>query len=241
MLPLLFISCQGEQGNLQGNYVDTVKHFCFVVKQRWLIQAGESVCFYEVLVPNENFDIQVLTDGVEVRGQRGWILNKCMILNESLNPVLYMKSDPSNKSVHPFTFRFLPFMSINGILQAHVRPLSGGIMENVALLSSTNTHLVMGFEIPEGFSVWIGNPRDIGILDGALMGSHIMFKLSTGWTHMKVIRFYVARKNGIFDYRVQHVETRNVQDIVFSARKYGHGQDAKLSTWCLLRGEECTV
>ena len=60
---------------------------------------------------------------------------------------------------------------------------------------------------------------------------------------MKVIRFYVARKYGIFEYRVHHVETRNsnVQDIVFSARKYGHGQDAKLSTWCLLRGEECTV
>ena len=176
------------------------------------------MCFYEVLVPDETCDIQVLLDGVEVRGKRGWILNKCVILNESLNPIIYMKGDPTNKSVHPFTFRFFPFMTINSVLQAHVRPLAGGIMENDALLSSTNTHLVMGFQIPEGFSVWIGNPRDIGILDGALLYCHVMFKLGTGWTHMKVVRYYVARKNGMFDYRVQHIATKMCR-ILFSKRK----------------------
>ena len=235
LTPLLFISCQGNQGNLEGDYGDTLKHFCFILKERWIVKSGEAVCFYEVLVPDETCDIQVLLDGVEVRGKRGWILNKCVILNESLNPIIYMKGDPTNKSVHPFTFGFFPFMTINSMLQAHVRPLAGGIMENDALLSSTNTHLVMGFQIPEGFSVWIGNPRDIGILDGALLYCHVMFKLGTGWTHMKVVRYYVARKNGIFDYRVQHIATKNVQDIVFKAKKYGHGPDAKLSTWCLLR------
>ena len=139
MTPLLFISCQGNQGNLKGDYGATPKHFCFILKERWIVKSGEAVCFYEVLVPDETCDIQVLLDGVEVRGKRGWILNKCVILNESLNPIIYMKGDPTNKSVHPFTFRFFPFMTINSVLQAHGRPLAGGIMENDALLSSTNT------------------------------------------------------------------------------------------------------
>ena len=88
MTPLLFISCQGNQGNLEGDYGDTLKHFCFILKERWIVKSGEAVCFYEVLVPDETCDIQVLLDGVEVRGKRGWILNKCVILNESLNLII---------------------------------------------------------------------------------------------------------------------------------------------------------
>ena len=30
----------------------------------------------------------------------------------------------------------------------------------------------------------MGSVRDIGILDGALLNCHVMFKLETGWTHM---------------------------------------------------------
>ena len=52
---------------------------------------------------------------------------------------------------------------------------------------------------------------------------------------MKVARYNVGVKIGIFDYRVQNTATKNAQDIVIKARKYGHGSDAKLSTWWLLR------
>ena len=164
-------------------------------------------------------------------------MNTCVITNESLNPVLYAKGDPTNKSVHTFTFRFFPFQSIDGVVQAHVRPLDGAVMENTGLLSSTNTHLVMGFNIPSGFSVWIGHPNIVGILDGCLLDCDIMFMLESGWTHMKVIRFFEHRKHGLYDYRVRHVGKNLVQDICFQPRKYGHGADAKLSTWCLLRSE----
>ena len=104
-------------------------------------------------------------------------------------------------------------MVINGILQSHVRPLDGAILENNCMLASTNTHLVMGFEIPQGFTVWIGNPRDIAVLDGALLNCYVMFKLVEGWTHMKVVKFYSVRKNGKFDYQTKHVGTVYVQDI----------------------------
>ena len=176
-----------------------------------------------------------LMNGAEIRGERGWVLNNCILLHESLKPAIYMKSDPTNKTVHPFTFRFFPFMVSNGILQAHVRPLDGAILENNCMLASTNTHLAMGFEIPQGFTVWIGNPRDIAVLDGALLNCYVMFKLVEGWTHMKVVKFYSVRKNGKFDYQTKHVGTVYVQDIFFNPRKYGHGADAPLSTWCLLR------
>ena len=94
----------------------------------------------------------------------------------------------------------------------------------------------MGFNIPSGFSVWIGHPKDIfGILDGCLLNCDIMFMLESGWTHMKVIRFFEQRKHGLYDYRVRHVGKNLVQDVCFQPRKYGHGANAKLSTWCLLR------
>jgi hypothetical protein len=96
----------------------------------------------------------------------------------------------------------------------------------------------MGFQIPTGFTVWIGSPRDIlGIQDGALLNCYVMFRLLDGWTHMKVIKFYPRRKQGKYDYKVRHVGQNLVQDVFFNVRKYGHGPNAKPSTWCLLRTE----
>jgi hypothetical protein len=104
----LYISCTGHQGALEGDYGDTKKHFCFIINETSLINDTVSQYFFEVLVPDENSPLQSLCGEVEVRGIRGWILNTCVVVNESLNPVLYGKGDPTNKSVHPFTFRFFP-------------------------------------------------------------------------------------------------------------------------------------
>ena len=193
--------------------------------------------FFEAFLPDAHESSVEVMEGVSLKGRVGWIINKCITLNESLKPVIHLKHDPTLKSTNPFTFRFLPLMAINGVLQVHVRPLLGGILENEALLATTNSHLIMGFTCPEGFTVWVGSVRDIGILDGALLNCHVMFKLETGWTHMAVFRFYPTRKASKFDYRVRHLSgpIRFEQDIFFDCRKYGHGKDACLSTWCLLR------
>ena len=133
--------------------------------------------------------------------------------NESLNPVLYAKGDPTNKSVHPFTFRFFPFQSIDGVVQAHVRPLDGAVMENTVI-----THLVMGFNIPSGFSVWIGHPKDIvGILDGCLLDCDIMFMLESGWTHMYPLRgnLYIYRYNLALLYKLENANTETLHESDF--------------------------
>ena len=102
-MSILCISCAGNQGTLQGNYGDTVKHFAFIIDQACLIKNKVSQHFFEVLVPDAAGPVQFLGGSVHVRGRRGWILNTCVITNESLNPVLYAKGDPTNKSVHPLS------------------------------------------------------------------------------------------------------------------------------------------
>ena len=64
------IFCEGNQGNLQFDYGDIVLHFAFVLDKGSLITEGEMEQeFYELLVPLENSPIQVLMDGVEIRGE----------------------------------------------------------------------------------------------------------------------------------------------------------------------------
>ena len=148
-----------------------------------------------------------------------------------------LKGDPAKKTVHPFTYRFFPFMVMNQWNSTALRMcvlLDEAILENNCLLASTNTHLVMGFEIPQGFKVWISNPRDVVVVDWTLLNCPVMFKLAEGWTHMKVVKFYSVRKNGKFDYQTKQLGTVYVQDMFLSQRKFGHGADAPLSTWCLL-------
>ena len=66
----LEISCEGNQGNLLFDYGDTVKHFAFVLDKRSFSTDGKiEQEFYELLVPLENSPIQVLMDGVEIRGE----------------------------------------------------------------------------------------------------------------------------------------------------------------------------
>jgi hypothetical protein len=59
----------------------------------------------------------------------------------------------------PVTFSFCPSSQLDGSVQAPVCPLDGAVIENSGLLSSTNTHLVMGFNTPPGFCAWIGNSQ----------------------------------------------------------------------------------
>ena len=214
----LLLSCEGDQGQLQGEYGNVRKHFVFIKQERLLKLGGKDNFFMECFLPDENADFQPLLESVDLRGRVGWVINTSITVKDSFNPVMYMKNDITYKSVHPFTFHFLPFQAINGVLQANVRPLLEGIVENDGLLASTSKNLVIGFDCPENFTVWIGNSRDIGVEDGALLGCHVMFKLETGWTHMKVIRFYHEKQNG-----------------KFQVQRYGHGVNAALSMWCLLR------
>jgi hypothetical protein len=60
----LQVLCQGIQGDLQGDYGDTVKHFALVLDER-LLQEGETKQYFvEVLLPSRTAggEVQVLPE-----------------------------------------------------------------------------------------------------------------------------------------------------------------------------------
>ena len=229
MHPML-INCETDQGNLQYEYEGVKNHLVFLLKKRNFIVRGEETSFFEVFLPDPNSDLEVVFTGLTVRGQTGWILNKHLDLTKSRNPSLSLKAD--EEDIHPFHFHFFPFQEIGGIVQEHVQPLPGGILENQALLNPGRE----AFDCPEGLSVWKGNARSIDLSNGALVGQHVMSHMHTGWVHLKVVQFYNPPKEGVFNYKVQYQDgSRLNQDILFRVQKYSFSRDAPLSAWCLLR------
>ena len=198
------------------------------MKKSNFIVRGEETFFFEVFLPDQNSDLEVVFAGVTVHYQTGWILNKHLDLTKSRNPSLSLKAD---EDIHPFHFCFFPFQEIGGIVQEHVQPLPRGIIENQAWLNPGRE----AFDCAEGLSAWQGNARSIDLSNGALVGQHVMLHMHTGWVHIKAVQFYNPPTESVFNYKVQYQDgSRMNQDILFRVQKYSFSRDAPLSAWCLL-------
>ena len=136
------MDCRGGHDDLEGSYGDTRKFFVIIFKERTVLFKRKDFHFFEAFLPHASKSSVEVMEGFSLKGRVGWIINKCITLNESLKVVIRLKDDPTLKSVNPFTFRFLPLIAINGNLQAYVRPLVGGIVENEALLPILRASLV---------------------------------------------------------------------------------------------------